>query len=116
MFCCLLIMFFVVYCLLLPSDGIAGNGGFVLSFDNLKAMLSGGSLAAFRAVGLHGVFVFPKLMHQPPVLVLPASRPPDNQPYVPLLISHGDCRNIQVVHLRLLSPYCTQHRQYLSYP
>lgn len=51
MFCCLLIMFFVVYCLLLPSDGIAGDGGLVLSFDNFKAMLSGGSLAAFRAVG-----------------------------------------------------------------
>lgn len=51
MFCCLLIMFFVVYCLLLPSDGIAGNSGFVLSFDNLETMLSGGCLAAFRAIG-----------------------------------------------------------------
>ena len=51
MFCCLLFMFFVVYCLLMPSDGIAGNEGLIFSFDNLKAMLSGGCLAAFRAIG-----------------------------------------------------------------
>ena len=51
MFCCLLFMFFVVYCLLMTSDGIAGNGGLIFSFDNLETMLSGGSLAAFRAIG-----------------------------------------------------------------
>ena len=51
MFCCLLFMFFVVYCLLMPSDGIAGNGGLIFSFDNLETMLSGGCLAAFRAIG-----------------------------------------------------------------
>ena len=38
--------------LLLPCDGIAGDGGLIFSFDNLETMLSGGCLAAFRAVGL----------------------------------------------------------------
>ena len=51
MFCCLLFMFFVVYCLLLTSDGIAGNGGLILSLNDFKSMLSGGCLAAFRAIG-----------------------------------------------------------------
>ena len=51
MFCCLLFMFFVVYCLLMTSDGIAGNGGLIFSFNDFKAMLSGGCLAAFRTIG-----------------------------------------------------------------
>ena len=37
--------------LLLTCDGIAGNGGLIFSLNDFKAMLAGGCLAAFRAVG-----------------------------------------------------------------
>lgn len=55
MFCCLLFIQIQFYnrCLLFvdAQQWNRWERGLILSFDNLKTMLSGGCLAAFRAVG-----------------------------------------------------------------